>query len=241
MSDSVRDSRSHLPHVLVHDDTQSWRPLVRALAITAVLTGLAWMADGWVYARWNDPRVYDRDWGRLLRVMGVLGTWLALAVAIALQEGAEPARRVRAQRRASLLFWSAALGGIVAEVGKLTIRRERPEPNDGVHAFRDWGERTWSSAGLAMPSSHTLVAFAGAAMLARLYPRARWVGYLLATGCALTRVMARAHFLSDVVLAAGLGWMVAWGMARRFTSRSASSAPPSDRPAAAARAGAPPS
>ena len=150
MSDSVRDSRSHLPHVLVHDDTQSWRPLVRALAITAVLTGLAWMADGWVYARWNDPRVYDRDWGRLLRVMGFLGTWLALAVAIALQEGAEPARRVRAQRRASLLFWSAALGGIVAEVGKLTIRRERPEPNDGVHAFRDWGERTWSSAGLAI-------------------------------------------------------------------------------------------
>jgi len=43
------------------------------------------------------------------------------------------------------------------------------------------------------------------------------------------------------VLAAGLGWMVAWGMARRLTSRSASSAPPSDPPAAAARAGAPPS
>lgn len=190
--------------------------VARVLGVTAVLTGLAWMADGWVYAHWHDPKVYDRDWGRLLRIIGFLGTWLALAVAIALQEGAEPARRVLAKRRASLLFWSAALGGLVAEVGKLVIRRERPEPNDGVHAFRDWADRTWSSAGLAMPSSHTLVAFAGAAMLARLYPRARWVGYALAVGCGLTRVMARAHFLSDVVLAAGLGWAVAAVLVRRW-------------------------
>lgn len=190
--------------------------VARVLGVTAVLTGLAWMADGWVYAHWYDPKVYDRDWGRLLRIIGFLGTWLALAVAIALQEGAEPARRVLAKRRASLLFWSAALGGLVAEVGKLVIRRERPEPNHGVHAFRDWADRTWSSAGLAMPSSHTLVAFAGAAMLARVYPRARWVGYALAAGCGLTRVMARAHFLSDVVLAAGLGWAVAAVLVRRW-------------------------
>ena len=194
----------------------SWSRVARVLGVTAVLTGLAWMADGWVYAYWYDPKVYDRDWGRLLRIIGFLGTWLALAVAIALQEGAEPARRVLAKRRASLLFWSAALGGLVAEVGKLVIRRERPEPNDGVHAFRDWADRTWSSAGLAMPSSHTLVAFAGAAMLARVYPRARWVGYALAAGCGLTRVMARAHFLSDVVLAAGLGWAVAAVLVRRW-------------------------
>lgn len=241
MSDARREPMGEAGAGITTDDTNSWQPFVRALAITAVLTGLAWMADGWVYARWHDPKVYDEDWGRLLRVIGFLGTWLALAVAIALQEGADPARRALAKRRAAFLFWSAALGGIVAEVGKLTIRRERPQPHDGVHVFRDWGERTWSSAGLAMPSSHTLVAFAGAAMLARLYPRARWVGYALAAGCGLTRVLARAHFLSDVVLAAGLGWMVAWGMARRLTSRSASSAPPSDPPTAAARAGAPPS
>lgn len=240
MNDHAVSTSDPLGATPISNEMTAWRPLVRALAITAVLTALAWLADGWAYARWYDPKVYDRDWGRLLRVMGFLGTWLALAVAIALQEGAEPARRALAKRRASLLFWSAALGGLVAEVGKLTIRRERPEPHDGVHVFRDWGERTWSTAGLAMPSSHTLVAFAGAAMLARLYPRARWVGYVLAAGCALTRVMARAHFLSDVVLAAGLGWVVAWGV-DRLTSRSASSAPPWDPPTAAARAGAPPS
>jgi membrane-associated phospholipid phosphatase len=39
-------------------------------------------------------------------------------------------------------------------------------------------------------------------MLAYVFPRARWVWFALATGCAVTRVLARAHFLSDTVAAA---------------------------------------
>jgi membrane-associated phospholipid phosphatase len=63
-----------------------------------------------------------------------------------------------------------------------------------------------------------LVAFGGAAVLAHLYPRARWLWYTLAAGCAATRVLAMGHFLSDTVVAAvcGLavgGWV--WGRANR--------------------------
>lgn len=191
-----------------------WTPAWRALGLTALAFAVACLADPWVYQQLHDPKVYERDWGRLLRVMGFLGTWVALAVAVALHEGSVPARRAIAQRRAWLLFGSAALGGLVAEVGKLLLRRERPQVHDGLYGFRDFADRTWSTSGLALPSSHTLVAFAGAAMLARLFPRARWVGYTLAAGCAVTRVMARAHFLSDVVLAAGLGWVVAFVLTR---------------------------
>ena len=197
----------------------AWTPAWRALGWTTVLFFLACLLDPWAYAQWHDPKVYERDWGRTLRIMGFLGTWLALAIAIALQEGADAARRPLAKRRAQLLFWSAALGGLVAEVGKLLFRRERPEMHGGEYGFRAFGERTWSTSGLALPSSHTLVAFAGAAMLARLYPRARWVGYTLAAGCAATRVMARAHFLSDTVMAAGLGWIVAFALTRRWAVR----------------------
>jgi membrane-associated phospholipid phosphatase len=46
-------------------------------------------------------------------------------------------------------------------------------------------------------------------MLAHLFPRARWLWYALAAGCALTRVLARAHFVSDVTLSAVIGWAVA--------------------------------
>lgn len=188
----------------------------RALAITLIAFLAASLVDTWVYQNVQNPRVYEQDWGRLMRVMGFLGTWLALAIAVRLVEGTDAASLPRARRRAHLLFWTPALGGLVAEILKLSLRRERPAVHDGLYGFRPFDERTWSTAGLALPSSHTMVAFAGAAMLARLYPRARWVGYTLAVGCGATRVLARAHFVSDVVLGAGLGWLVAWGVSRRW-------------------------
>ena len=74
-------------------------------------------------------------------------------------------------------------GGILCEIMKLLIRRERPETGDGAWIFRAWDDQPLSTAGLATPSSHTMVAFAGATMAARLFPRARWVFYTLAAGC----------------------------------------------------------
>ena len=52
----------------------AWAPALRALAFTLVLTGLAWLADGWAYRQLHDAHVYDTDFGRMLRVMGFLGT-----------------------------------------------------------------------------------------------------------------------------------------------------------------------
>jgi membrane-associated phospholipid phosphatase len=188
----------------------SARAAWRALAITIGATLLTLLADRWVYQHVQNPNVYDRDWGRLLRAMGFAGTWIALAAFVRLQGGASAARR------AWLVFWSPVVAGAVAELLKLVVRRERPGLHDGLYGFRPFDERTWNAAGLAFPSSHAAVAFGGAAMLARLYPRARWVGYTLAAGCAYTRLLARAHFVSDVVFAAGLGWLVAWLLVRRW-------------------------
>lgn len=187
-----------------------------ALGVTLVATALATFVDAAVYERIHNPGVYDRDWGRLLRVMGFAGTWVALAAAVRLHEGRTVAHRALAVRRAWLLFWSPVLAGGLAELLKLLVRRERPALHDGLYGFRPWDERTWNGAGLSFPSSHVAVAFGGAALLARLYPRARWVGYTLAAGCAATRVLARAHFVSDVVFAAGLGWLTAWLLVRRW-------------------------
>lgn len=194
------------------------------LAVTLAATAAAFFVDKAAYDLFNAPDVYEKDFGRLLRVMGFAGTWVFLAVAVGLHEGREVAQRAWARRRAWLLFWSPVLAGALAELLKIVIRRQRPGINDGLYGFRPWDERTWSGAGLAFPSSHAAVAFGGAAMLARLFPRARWVGYLLAAGCAATRVLHRAHFVSDVVLAAGLGWLTAWLLWRRWapTERGAS-------------------
>lgn len=189
------------------------------LAVTLGATAVTFAVDKAAFDLLHAPTIYDNDLGRLLRVMGYAGTWVLLSLAVGLQQGTDLARRDWARRRAWLLFWSPTLAGALAEVLKIVVRRQRPALNDGFYGFRPWDERTWSGAGLAFPSSHTAVAFGGAAMLARLFPRARWIGYALAAGCAATRVLHRAHFVSDVVFAAGLGWLTAWVLWRRWAPR----------------------
>jgi membrane-associated phospholipid phosphatase len=117
-----------------------------------------------------------------------------------------------ARRQALLLALSPAASALLCEVLKLLIRRERPDVGAGDWVFRAWSEHTFSTSGLATPSSHTMVAFAAATLAARLFPRVRWVLYALAWGCAATRVLAHAHYLSDVTFGAVLGWAVGWGM-----------------------------
>jgi membrane-associated phospholipid phosphatase len=108
------------------------------------------------------------------------------------------------------------ISGGVAEVLKLLFRRERPGLHDGASVFRAFSDRPFSTSALGMPSSHVMVAFAGAVVLARLFPRTAPVAYLLAAGCAATRVLAHAHFASDVVVGALAGWAVGALMWTRF-------------------------
>lgn len=191
------------------------------VAAIGVATGafvVATALDGWAYRTLILPDVYERDWGRMLRVVGFLPTWAVVSLGLGLGAPAARSRSVAARWAAALPLVSATLGGIAAEVLKLLLRRERPEAHAGAYVFRSWRDHPLSSAGLALPSSHALVAFAAAAMLARLYPRARWLWFGLAIGCAATRVLAHAHFLSDVTLSAILGWgaaAIVWRWHRR--------------------------
>lgn len=148
--------------------------------------------------------VHDKDWGRMLRVMGFVPLWLSGAIALALVE--RTPRRALLRSRAGMLAVAPILGGLLAELLKLLVRRHRPG-EFGLYTFRPFTERPFSTGGLGMPSSHALVAFAAAAILSRIFPRAWVVWWALAWGCAFTRVAAGAHFLSDVVVAALVGWL----------------------------------
>ncbi|MDQ8155246.1 MAG: phosphatase PAP2 family protein [Gemmatimonadota bacterium] len=171
---------------------------------------LPMLADRWFYDHAYVKNVYDKDWARLLRVMGFAPTWAVAALAMWLHERPESA--ARAKVRAWYLLTVPLAGGLVAEILKLLLRRQRPEVNGGDYGFRPWSDHPFSTSGLAWPSSHTMVAFAAATALARLFPRARWVWYALAAGCGITRMLAHAHFFSDVMLGAFFGWCVGWGV-----------------------------
>jgi membrane-associated phospholipid phosphatase len=181
------------------------RVLVRNLVIAIVLVGLSLLADGWIAEHVRFGRVYETDWGRMLRNFGYLPFWMLAAIALALHD-----RESREWwRRGALLLAAPAVAGIVGELLKITVRRMRPPDVGSAYAFRAFSDHPLSSRGLGFPSSHAVVAFAAAAILSRMFPRARVVWYAAAVGCAASRLLAHAHYLSDVVAAALIGIAVA--------------------------------
>jgi membrane-associated phospholipid phosphatase len=195
-----------------HSERSRW---IRLLILALVAVALAHTLD---VVAWRSARllnVNDKDWGRLLRSMGYLPTWAVIALGFWLQQRDDPRR----SRYAWALLLGPALSGGVAEVLKLLIRRLRPNADLFEYVFRPFAEGPLSNRGMGMPSSHVLVAFGGAEVLARLYPRARWLWYTLAGGCAATRVLAMGHFLSDTVVAAVLGVVVSTLLWERWAER----------------------
>ena len=122
--------------------------------------------------------------------------------------------------RGGLLLAAPTFGGATAELLKILVRRLRPDAETFGYVWRPFSEHLLSTKGLGMPSSHVMVAFAGAAALARVFPRGRLLWYVLAAGCATARVLSGGHFLSDTVAAAFLGYAVGAWLSRvgRFAS-----------------------
>lgn len=192
--------------------------LIVIVAASVIVVGASFIFDGPVFRALHLPGAEREDWHRLFRVMGYLPTWIFAAVAAGLLSGlpdpTKPPPHPGNIARGLYVFLSAALGGLVAELMKLVVRRERPDIDLMEYIFRPFADRPWSTSGLGMPSSHTMVAFAGAAALCFIAPRASAVWLALAAGCAFTRVADRAHWLSDAAVGAAGGVFVAWALWR---------------------------
>ncbi len=95
---------------------------------------------------------------------------------------------------------------VVDEVLKASTMRERPAL-DGAK-----GKFFQSSVGLdsSFPSTHCIIAWSSAAVIASEYPgpMTKITAYGLATGLSMTRILARQHFPSDVLVGSAVGWLV---------------------------------
>jgi len=96
---------------------------------------------------------------------------------------------------------------VVVEQGmKLIFWRERPYQDGGRGRFFQ------SNAGVdsSFPSSHSVLAWASAAVIAGEYPNP-WTQVLVyggAAGISFTRLMGQQHFPSDVLVGSAVGWLV---------------------------------
>ena len=95
---------------------------------------------------------------------------------------------------------------VVSEVMKAVSMRERPTL-DGAR-----GKFFQTSVGLdsSFPSNHAIIAWSSAAAIASEYggPLTQISAYGLATGVSVSRVLARRHFPSDVLVGSAVGWMI---------------------------------
>ena len=92
------------------------------------------------------------------------------------------------------------LSGISVNLLKVIAGRERP-PGDGKFQLfsSDLSRR-------AFPSGHTMTSFALAAVIAKHYPEYRWLAYGTATLIGISRLFEDAHWATDVIAGAALGY-----------------------------------
>jgi membrane-associated phospholipid phosphatase len=109
-------------------------------------------------------------------------------------------------KEAGFLTGEAMLNSlIVGEVLKGITQRQRPDHGNGHGDFFSAG-----SPNSSFPSEHAMLAWSGAYVMAHEYPG--WLTkasiYGLATAVSISRVTAREHFPSDVVIGSALGYLV---------------------------------
>lgn len=202
--------------------------------LVGLVLALAWDRAVYVHIALKDPARLDAlnsaDWYRTLRIAGAPWVWLFVAAVMVLYDAGKGERSARqtntnpgllrggsaALRRATFLLLSALLSGGAAEIIKALVGRYKPDTEgvDGYFRFASLHERfvefRWND--LGFPSSHAALAFGACFAMSIMLPRARIVFIAMAIGCAVTRLLAGAHFLSDTYAAVLLAFVVTKGV-----------------------------
>jgi membrane-associated phospholipid phosphatase len=169
-------------------------------------------------ARWSAGRHHPRLARELLSLAEVLGHGVGVAVVAIMLLTLDGRRRVVIR-----FILASAWAGLGANIVKLVISRTRPGGFDLARldvwsSFGGW----WplghgGSSQQSFPSAHTATAVGMALLLTSLYPRGRRLFAAMAVAVATQRVLGGAHFLSDVLAGAAVGWlmtMLVGGMGR---------------------------
>jgi membrane-associated phospholipid phosphatase len=183
-----------------------------AIALLHLLDRAAF--DEFFRPHFREPGFFLPDWYQLLRQAGNQTLWVIAAFMLwGVDAQRHPALTRPATHRGLMLLVATAGAGLIAELLKILVARERPMAS-GTLDYQGYVHHIpvlsplWGVGNLGFPSSHAAVAFAGAFALGRLVPGTFPVMIFMALGCAWTRLLMGAHFLTDV--AGGLAVAAAW-------------------------------
>ncbi len=142
-------------------------------------------------------------------VAEAFGNGLSVAIVLLAMWLLDPDRRIRLVR----IITAVVLAGLGADLGKIIVSRTRPRSFHlyDTHVWETFGN--WfpigkiEAVGQSFPSAHTATAVALAVGLAWAYPRGRTLFAALAVLVAVQRIESCAHFLSDTLVGAAVGWI----------------------------------
>ena len=194
---------------------RGWGPTLLLLLMAGVALAACWRFDREIFhATYVGPDrlgvVEAFDWYKLLRVAGYWPAWIAIGGALILHQRPWRSSAFRAGAwGGALVIVAAGLAGGITEALRPLVGRLRPYQTDGVHRYHGLPDDPSMHASFGGVSSHAAVAFGAACMISFLWPRAGLIALALAAGCAWTRMISGAHFASDVVAGAVIGYACA--------------------------------
>ena len=196
---------------------------VALLAVATMLMavgGAALLVDLPV-AAWCKAHRVPGEIGRLINLLEIsghsLGAALVLIAVVTLDRTLRfpwPGRLGGGERAFARMVAATYLGGLLADVVKVSIERVRPRAAD-LASVASWlgtfGDESLAVAKphlndlMSFPSGHSAVAAGLAAALAWRYPHGWALFAILAAGTAIQRVVTSAHYPSDVACGAAVG------------------------------------
>jgi membrane-associated phospholipid phosphatase len=122
------------------------------------------------------------------------------------------AKNKKLQQTVTIWAGSLLINSVVTDQLKASFQRHRPGSGDPYNAF-DW--RKGPKLKKSFPSAHTSNAFTTATVFAIQYKTTKWVppvAYTLASLVGLSRIYDNAHWASDVLAGAAVGFLSAKAM-----------------------------
>jgi membrane-associated phospholipid phosphatase len=185
------------------------------IAIAAVAIGASFYFDD---AVWNFIREHqNRGVYNFMRNVSRFGDWPSHVVLGLLLLGTA---WIRGSRKWSRVFLAMLIAMALAGVAGHIIKRTIPRPRPSVHTDIRWGGPHFSTKYHSFPSGHV---GASTAFFGVLFVAGRRVGlacFAIPILIGFSRMYIGAHYLSDVVCAAILGFVCALIVARLFLRQS---------------------
>ncbi len=197
---------------LTKENKIKWKLLgIAALVVVVLSLGLILWLDKPIYLLLRQMDCFA--WG-VLDFIFASKLWLCASLGLfviifAYNKLKKNARFAELRRAALAVFLSVASASVVVWVLKGVFGRMRPVFFEalGQTGFYPFNFSNWFFN--SFPSGHTVASFAGLVMIGLLYPRVKPCTWALAVLIGVSRIMAGAHWPSDVLVGAFIGMVAA--------------------------------